>query len=285
MKNNSKGAIIISLFILTALLTTAYQFQSSFGFPYTCLDARQGKAPIAVSGNNVYVAWWGNSSGNYEVMFKSSNNGGQTFGDKINLSNSTNGTSVEADIATSGSNVYVIFADNKTGTPNLYIVTSDDNGKTFNQAIKLTDNSNSSLANNTLLSQMNSYDVKASPYEPKVAAEGNNVYIIATGGEKNSTTYETDVFLKVSNDNGKTFGKDINLSQSPGIASDRIQLEAMNDKVYVTWWDKKMDGSDEPLMRISDDGGQTFGDKITLSANTTQFNNNNTAGISFSPSS
>ena len=92
MKNNSKGAIIISLFILTALLTTAYQFQSSFGFPYTCLDARQGKAPIAVSGNNVYVAWWGNSSGNYEVMFKSSNNGGQTFGDKINLSNSTNGT-------------------------------------------------------------------------------------------------------------------------------------------------------------------------------------------------
>ena len=173
------------------------------------------------------------------------------------------------DIAASGNNVYITFADNKTGFADAYIMTSNDNGKTFNPAVKLTYNTNSTVANKTLMSQMNSYKVKPSPYKLKIAAEGDNVYSLATGVEKNSTTYQPDVFLGVSNDSGKTFGKDINLSLSEGISSDRIQIKAIDDKVYVTWWDRNLDGSDTPLMRISDDGGQTFGEKIFLSSNST----------------
>ncbi len=283
MKNKFKGTIIVSLFVLSAILTSFYQFQSSYGFSWPCIDRSDGKAPIAVSGNNVYVAWWGNSTGNYEVMFKASKDGGQTFGDKINLSNSTNGTSVEADIAVSGNNVYVTFADNKTGSADAYIMTSNDNGKTFNPAIKLTDNSNSTLANQVPLSQLYSYDVKTSPYELQVAASGSNVYVIATGGEKNSTSYQPDVFIKVSNDSGQTFGKDINLSLSEGVASERIQMEAIDDKVYVTWWDKNMNGTDTPIMRISDNGGQSFGETQVISANsTTSTTANNTNASSSS---
>lgn len=87
-----------------------------------------------------------------------------------------------------------------------------------------------------------------------------------------------DVFLKVSNDSGKTFGKDINLSLSEGITSDRIHIKTIDDKVYVTWWDRNLDGSDIPLMRISDDRGQTFGDKIFLSSNSST--TANTANVS-----
>jgi hypothetical protein len=37
-------------------------------------------APIATSGdNNVYVSWWSNKSGNNEVMFKASSDGGKTL--------------------------------------------------------------------------------------------------------------------------------------------------------------------------------------------------------------
>ena len=250
-----------------AMFATMYQTQTLDGFSWPHIDRSDGKAPIAVSGNNVYVVWWGNSSGNYEVMFKSSNDGGQTFGDKINLSNSTDGISVEADIAASGNNVYVTFADNKSGLADAYIVTSNDNGKTFNQEVLLTDNTNSTITNKTMMAQ-SGYKVKPSPYELKVAADGNNVYALATGAEKNSTSYQPDVFVKVSEDGGKTFGKDINLSLSRDIPSDRIQIKAMDDKVYVTWWDKNLDGLDTPLMKISDDGGQTFGDKILLSNST-----------------
>ncbi|MFL6408452.1 MAG: hypothetical protein ACJ71F_15490, partial [Nitrososphaeraceae archaeon] len=50
----------------------------------------QPYAPMAASqdGNNVYIVWWTNKSENWEVMFRASTDGGQTFGDKINLSNS-----------------------------------------------------------------------------------------------------------------------------------------------------------------------------------------------------
>jgi hypothetical protein len=52
----------------------------------------------------MYVAWWGNGTGNFDIMFKASNDNGQTFGDKMNLSNSPNGTSVEAAVAAAGEN-------------------------------------------------------------------------------------------------------------------------------------------------------------------------------------
>lgn len=268
-KYRSHNAIILSGLMLSVMLVSMYQTQSSYGFSWPHIDRSDGKAPIAVSGNNMYVTWWGNNSGNYEVMFKASNDSGQTLSDNINLSNSTNGISVDADIAASGNNVYVTFADNRTGFADAYMITSNDNGKTFNPAVILTDNTNSTVTNKTIMSQMNSYNVNIPPYELKVAAEGNNVYSLATGAEKNSTSYQPDVFLKISNDSGKSFGKDINLSLSEGVTSDRIQIKAIDDNIYVTWWDKNLDGSDTPLMRISNDGGLTFGDKISLSSNST----------------
>ena len=99
MKNKLEIKIILSLCFVTMITAVDRStLQSAHAFSWPCIDRSDGKAPIAVSDNNVYVAWWGNKTGNYEVMFKASNDGGQTFGDKINLSNSTNGTSVEADV-------------------------------------------------------------------------------------------------------------------------------------------------------------------------------------------
>ena len=40
-------------------------------------------------------------------MFKASTDGGKTFGDKMNLSNTPNSDSQDAQIAAAGSNVYV----------------------------------------------------------------------------------------------------------------------------------------------------------------------------------
>ncbi len=41
--------------------------------------------PFATSGDNIYVAWSTNKTGNYEVMFRASTDGGATFTGKIKL--------------------------------------------------------------------------------------------------------------------------------------------------------------------------------------------------------
>ncbi|HET6715922.1 MAG TPA: hypothetical protein VFG90_02240 [Nitrososphaeraceae archaeon] len=56
------------------------------------------KAPMVASGDNLYIVWWTNKSGNWEVMFRASNDAGETIGDKINLSNSTDADSQNAGI-------------------------------------------------------------------------------------------------------------------------------------------------------------------------------------------
>lgn len=257
--------------LLAGLATVVHQIQYSSAYSWeNCAEKKQGKAPIAISGDNVYVAWWGNSTGNHEVMFKASGDGGETFGDKINLSNSPNGTSVEADVATSGDNVYVTFADNITGTPEAYLAISNDNGETFNPLVRLSNDFNSSATMNQAISNMTSNNTNMPNIELQVAAQGDNVYVVATASDTNNATAEQDVFIKVSNDGGQSFGNEINLSQSEGVKSDRIHIEALDDNVYVTWWDKNLnDSKDIPLMRISEDGGQSFGDMINLSANST----------------
>lgn len=68
------------------------------------------KAPVVISGDNVYIAWWSNKTGNNdEGMFRASTDGGQTFDEKINLSNTTTTDSIDAEIAAEGGKVIVTW--------------------------------------------------------------------------------------------------------------------------------------------------------------------------------
>jgi hypothetical protein len=262
----TRQRVILSMIILSAALAAAPTLlttQSAYAFYNWCMLKSEGKAPMAISDNNVYVAWWGNGTGNFEVLFKASNDGGQTFGDRINLSNSTNGTSAEADVAAAGNSVYVVYWDNKTEIAGAYLRASTDAGRTFAPEVKLTD---PSYLNSTELTPEMLAGIAQKPNpELKVAAAGNNVYVVATGDETRNTPSPPDVFVKTSSDNGQTFGEDINLSQSTGITSERIEIEAAGNNVYVTWWDQ-LEGRDQPMMSISTDMGQTFGQPMILTA-------------------
>jgi hypothetical protein len=77
-------------------------------------------------------------------MFRASNDSGETIGDKINLSNSSNSDSQNAEIVASGNNVFVswwetsIDPSNKTSESVLRI--SNDNGNTFGPILVLGNN-------------------------------------------------------------------------------------------------------------------------------------------------
>ena len=72
---NTKRIILSTIAALTivAAIDTATFSQSVCAYTWPCIDRSEGKAPIAVSGNNMYVAWWGNGTGNFDIMFKASN--------------------------------------------------------------------------------------------------------------------------------------------------------------------------------------------------------------------
>jgi plastocyanin len=102
------------------------------------------KAPMVASGDNLYIVWWTNKLGNWEVMFRASNDTGETIGDQINLSNSIDADSQNAEMVAQDDNVYVSWWEtstnpaNKTSESMLRI--SNDNGATFGPILMLGDN-------------------------------------------------------------------------------------------------------------------------------------------------
>jgi hypothetical protein len=97
-------------------------------------------APIATSGDNVYITWWSNKTGNMEVMFRASTDNGVTFGDKMNLSNTTEADSDDAEIAASGDNVYVTWWERNETSDEPVSRVSNDNGATFGPLLRLATN-------------------------------------------------------------------------------------------------------------------------------------------------
>lgn len=98
---------------------------------------RATQAPIAISGDNIYVAWWTNKSGNNEVMFRASVDGGETFGDKINLSNTTDRDSVDAEINADAETVAVTWWERSNQINEPVIRVSTDSGVTFGPILEL----------------------------------------------------------------------------------------------------------------------------------------------------
>lgn len=101
--------------------------------------ATERQAPIATSDDSLYIAWWTNKTGNDEVMFKASTDSGKTFGDKINLSNSSNSESQDVQIAASGSNVYVTWWERNQTMNEPILRISNNNGKVFGEKIILSE--------------------------------------------------------------------------------------------------------------------------------------------------
>jgi len=71
--------------------------------------------------------------------------------------------------------------------------------------------------------------------------------------------------FKASTDSGKTFSDKMNLSNSSKSESVDVQMAASGSNVYVSWCERNAT-SNEPVLRVSNDNGKTFGEKIMLSA-------------------
>jgi hypothetical protein len=149
IKNNSKVTAVVAFVIAataTFSTTTTILIQSAYAVdwsdPAEPRTGRSGQAPSVVTGENVYVAWWNGTAGEpdiqTDVMFRASTDGGQTFGDRINLSNSSDADSWRVEIAAEGDNVIVSWWEtNQTGIDTAVARISTDGGETFGPVLML----------------------------------------------------------------------------------------------------------------------------------------------------
>jgi len=128
---------IAAVFIASAVLVTT---EAEAKRKIRLVEEALLRAPIATSDNNVYITWWTNRTGNFEVMFRASTDNGVTFGDKMNLSNTTEADSDDAEIAASGDSVYVTWWERNDTSDEPVARVSNDNGATFGPLLRLATN-------------------------------------------------------------------------------------------------------------------------------------------------
>ena len=200
---------------------------------------------IYTYGQNVYVVWnaFNSSTGNREILFKASTDGGQTFGVTQNLSNITAGTSESSKIAAYEQNVYVVWENTVLGNEEeILFRASNDGGQTFGVTQNISNNNGFSV-------------------NPSIATFGQNVYVVW----QDNTPGNSDIFFSASIDSGQTFGITENLSTNNGISrSPDIGVAGQN--VYVVWTNDP-DTNNEIFFRASTDGGQIFRDIQNISMN------------------
>jgi hypothetical protein len=198
----------------------------SFDDPVNMSDNDQGSSAPALAsfGENVYLAWQDDLSGNLDIVLAKSTDGGKSFDDAVNISN-TAGRSSAPQIAANDDDVYILWQEDNT----IRLAGSNDWGSTFRSPTTVGD--------------------ADSVQKPQIAASGSSV-IVASGGD------DGDIMVVRSSDSGATLSPPINVSNNHGdSASPAIALSG--SVTYLAWQDSAS-GNGEILFTYSVDGGVTF---------------------------
>jgi hypothetical protein len=131
------GVIIMIALVISTIGSLASQYKAEGQMN---LAARREKAPVATFENDIYVAWWTNETGNDEVMYRMSGDGGKTFTDKINLSNTPGTDSADVEIAADEGKVAITWWERSETVNEPVIRLSSDGGKNFGPVLKLANN-------------------------------------------------------------------------------------------------------------------------------------------------
>jgi hypothetical protein len=132
--------VLAAMALTTAFITSLLQMQPTQAATVQTYEQTFQKAPPVITGENIYIAWWTNKTGSYEVMFRASTDNGATFGEKINLSNTTSIESVDAEIAAEGDNVVVTWWERNSTNNEPVARISNNAGQTFGPLQQLSQN-------------------------------------------------------------------------------------------------------------------------------------------------
>jgi hypothetical protein len=201
---------------------------------------------VASDKSNVYAVW---SQGDFDsnltdIFFKKSTDGGASFGDTINLSNSFNIHSTLPSLTLLNENVYTAWTEGPLNDGEVYYRRSTDGGASFGETVNLSNDTGDSVG-------------------PELRVSAPNLFIVW----QNQAVKGDIIFFKRSTDGGASFGDTINISNNKGNSMEPEFSVTNASNVFIVWQNQASNSKpNDILLKNSTDGGASFGDAINLSS-------------------
>jgi hypothetical protein len=199
---------------------------------------------IATSGSVVHIVWTDDRSGGHdEIYYKSSTNGGLTWGADTRLTNSNSYDAWMGSIVVNGNLVNVVWESDRDGNTEIYQKRSIDGGGYWSTDTRLTNNTG------------------ASDY-PSIAISGTTVHVVWMDNRDGNT----EIYYKRSANSGFSFGLDTRLTNNSA-TSYYPSISATGSFVNVVWRDTR-DGNEEIYYKRSTNDGVNWEPDTRLTNNT-----------------
>jgi len=195
-------------------------------------DGYSAHPDLAVNGLNVFAVWSDDTTGNAEIYFRKSVDGGATWQAEKLLTNNA-GNSCNPSIALKGAELYVVWDDDTSGNNEIYFRKSIDAGASWQASKRLTNTAGFSDT-------------------AKIAVNGSNVYV----AWNDNTPGTADIYFKRSADGGSTWQATKKITNNAG-TSIRPDMACDSSSVYLVWYDNTT-GNYEIYFRKSVDNGSTW---------------------------
>jgi hypothetical protein len=187
---------------------------------------------FAVNGNSVHLFWRDTRDGNYELYYRRSTDGGNTWTPESRTTQDPGYSGCPFPVI-HGSTVYLFWRDDRLGTFKIFFKRSDDHGVTWGPDTLLTPDG-----------------IKAEFPYPIV--QGNSIHLVW----RDTRDGNAEIYYKRSINGGINWTKDERLTYNSG-ESEHPKLAVLNDSLFLVWRDDR-DGNYEIYLKKSVDDGKTW---------------------------
>jgi len=194
----------------------------------------------SVSGSVVHVVWYDYRSGNNEIYYKRSTDGGLTWGADTRITYNPSESNYPS-VAVSSSVVHVVWNDARDPNTEIYYKRSTDAGISWGADIRLTNS-------------IYTYG------DPSVAVSGSVVHVV--------WRKSADIYHKRSTDGGISWGTDTRLSTTIFGESWYPSVAVLDSVVHVVW--ESYVGNREIYAKRSTNSGISWGTDTRLTNNSSQ---------------
>jgi len=217
--------------------------------------AAQAEPSLALDpSNNIYIVWTDMRSGNNDVYFAKSVNGGLTFGANLRVNDITTNSQSEPDLAVDPVNphlVHVVWTDTRSPIlgPDIFYANSTNGGLSFNPSVRVNDDVTSTEQGQPAIAVGPNRDVDVVWRDPRSAAKG------------------PDIYFSKSSDLGVTWSPNIYVNSDVGSAAQQDPTIAVDlaGTIYVAWTDGRNANTAPDIYEAwSANAGASFGANVQV---------------------